>query len=236
MTVRAVARLAAIILLLLACLPSWAIASVFGCGPFWVRVFLAGVGRILGLSVRVEGAPARGGALYAANHISWLDILALGGATPARFIAKAEIARWPAIGWLATLGGSVYVDRERRSATRAQASEVTAALGEGRPVTLFAEGSTGDGVTLAPFRPSLFAAAVEAGAAVQPVAIDYGARAPEIAWPDDAGFAAEIKRMLARRGPVPVTLRFAPPLDARTMDRKALAGASYRAVARALSR
>ena len=234
MTLRAVLRVLAMALLLGVCLPACAIGRLLGGGSFWVSLFLRGTGRILGLRVRSEGAPLRQSVLYAANHISWLDILALGGAVPTRFIAKSEIERWPLIGWLAGFSGSVFVSRERRSATRAQADAVATALGEGQPVSLFAEGGTGDGVRLDPFRASLFAGAIEAGTMVQPVAIDYGARSAEIAWPDGERFSVEIKRMLNRRGAVPVTLRFLAPLDARAGNRKVLAERSFDAVAVAL--
>ena len=234
MTLRAVLRVLAMALLLGVCLPAYAIEKLLGGGAFWASIFLGGSGRILGLRARIEGEPLRKDVLYAANHISWLDILALGGATPTRFIAKSEIERWVLIGWLARFSGAVFVSRERRSATRAQANAVAAALGEGRPVSLFAEGGTGDGVRLDPFRPSLFAGAIKAGTMIQPVAIDYGARSAEIAWPDGARFSVEIKRMLNRRGAVPVTLRFLAPIDARAGDRKLLAERSFDAVAAAL--
>ena len=234
MSARAVGRVLSMALLLLACLPIWAICRLFGGGNFWVRFYLGCVGWLLGLRISVEGSPATGNVLYAANHISWLDIPALGGTAHARFIAKSEIAGWSLIGWLAKIGGSVFVRRQKRSETRAQADAVVTALREGRPVVLFAEGGTGDGVTLSPFRPSLFAAANEAGVAVQPVAIDYGERSPEIAWPDGAGFASEMKRMLNRPAPVRVTLHFLDALDGATVDRKQLAARTHAEIAGAL--
>lgn len=234
MSARAVGRVLSMALLLLACLPLWAICRLFSGGNFWVRFYLGCVGWLLGLRVRVEGRPIMGNALYVANHISWLDIPALGGTVHARFIAKSEIAGWSLIGWLAKIGGSVFVRRQKRSETRVQADAVVDALHEGRPVVLFAEGGTGDGVTLSPFRPSLFAAANEAGVAVQPVAVDYGVRASEIAWPDGAGFASEMKRMLNRPAPVRVTLRFLEALDGATVDRKQLAAKTHAAIGDAL--
>lgn len=232
MGARGAARLLLIAGWLLACLPCWTVARLFGRGEAWVRRFLAGVARILGLRVALDGRPAPGPVLLAANHLSWLDILALGSTVNPRFIAKAEIARWPLVGWLASVGGSVFVSRERRSATRVQADAVAAALGQRRPVALFAEGGTGDGSGLSPFRPALFAAAAEAGAPVQPVAVDYGSRMTEVAWPDGVPFAAELARILSRPGALAVTLRFAPALDGR--DRKAAALAAHRAVAERL--
>ncbi|HWI87277.1 MAG TPA: lysophospholipid acyltransferase family protein [Sphingomonas sp.] len=220
--------------LLLVCLPLWAIFRLGGGGAWWVSFYLGRVGWLLGLRVAVEGRPVTGNALYAGNHISWLDIPTLGGATRARFIAKSEIAGWSVIGWLAKIGGSVFVARQKRAEARKQANAVSIALTEGRPVVLFAEGGTGNGVTLDAFRPSLFAAANEAGAIVQPVAIDYGMRAAEIAWPDGASFKSELLRMLNRPAPVRVTLRFLAPLDGAKLDRKLLAAQTYAAVAGAL--
>jgi len=234
MTARAVGRVLSMALLLMVCLPLWAVCRFLGGGDTIVRFYLGCVGWLLGLRVRVEGRPVTGNALYAANHISWLDIPALGGTVPARFIAKSEIAGWPVIGWLARIGGSVFVQRQKRSAARLQADSVLVALTEGRPIVLFPEGGTGDGIALTPFRASLFAAANEAGVTVQPVTIDYGARAPDIAWPDGAGFASELKRMLNRPAPVRVTLHFLAPLDGARVDRKQLAVATQAAIAKAL--
>jgi 1-acyl-sn-glycerol-3-phosphate acyltransferase len=234
MTIRAVVRVLAMAVLLLVCLPIWAVSRLFGGGAFMVRFFLGRVGWLLGLRVTVQGHPIAGNVLYAGNHLSWLDIPAIGGATRARFIAKSEIAGWSVIGWLAQIGGSVFVARQKRSETRQQANAVSVALTEGRPVVLFAEGGTGDGVTLTPFRPSLFAAANDAGVTVQPLAVDYGRRAAEIAWPTGASFAGELKRMLNRPAPVPVTLHFMPPMDGALIDRKSLARDTYNAVATAL--
>ena len=234
MGARGLVRLALIAGWLAAFLPCWPVARLLGRSDGLVRRFLFVTGRILGLRVAVDGRPATGPVLLAANHLSWLDILALGAVANPRFIAKAEIAAWPLVGRLAAMGGSVFVSRERRSATRVQADAVVAALAGQRPVALFAEGGTGDGLVLTPFRPALFAAAAETGAPVQPVAVDYGARAAEIAWPDDTGFATEMKRILGRGGTIPVTLRFAPLLSGAALDRKTLATRAQAAVAAGL--
>jgi len=230
-----VARVLVMAVLLIAYLPLFGLLRLFGRGNSLVRSYLNWVGWLLGLRIRVQGEPIAGNVLYAANHISWLDIPALGGTVHARFIAKSEIAGWSLIGWLAKLGGSVFVQRHKRSAARAQADEVTIALTEGRPVVLFAEAGTGDGIMLSPFRASLFAAANEAGVTVQPVAIDYGARSAEIAWPDGAGFVSEMKRMLNRPAPVYLTLHFLAPIDGAQVDRKRLAAETHAEIAAALA-
>jgi 1-acyl-sn-glycerol-3-phosphate acyltransferase len=229
-----VTRVLVMAVLLVIYLPVFGLLRLFGRGNGVVRSYLNWVGWLLGLRIRVRGEPVAGNVLYAANHISWLDIPAIGGAVEARFVAKSEIAGWSLIGWLAKLGGSVFVQRHKRSAARAQADEVTIALTEGRPVVLFAEGGTGDGIVLTAFRASLFAAANEAGVTVQPVALDYGARSAEIAWPDGAGFVSEMKRMLNRPAPVHLILHFLPPLDGAQVDRKRLAAETHAAISAAL--
>jgi len=234
MTARMVTRVLVMAVLLVIYLPIFGLLRLFGRGNGVVRSYLNWVGWLLGLRIRVRGEPVAGNVLYAANHISWLDIPAIGGAVEARFVAKSEIAGWSLIGWLAKLGGSVFVQRHKRSAARAQADEVTIALTEGRPVVLFAEGGTGDGIVLTAFRASLFAAANEAGVTVQPVALDYGARSAEIAWPDGAGFVSEMKRMLNRPAPVHLILHFLPPLDGAQVDRKRLAAETHAAISAAL--
>lgn len=235
MTLRAYLRLIAAALILVVCFIGFSIARLFGLEQWWVPRFLRLIGRLVGLRVTIEGKPAGRDVLYVANHISWLDILAIGGTAPVRFIAKDQIANWPLVGKLAKLGGTVFVARERRGATREQADTIVTALGEGRPVMLFAEGGTGDGSIVRPFRASLFVSAVEAGRPVQPVAIDYGPGRMRYAWPPGMSFADEAKRMLNRAEPVPVTLRFLPPLDPHVLDRKALAARSQEAIAGALS-
>ncbi len=149
-------------------------------------------------------------------------------------MAKKEVGTWPFVASLARLQRTVFVDRNKRVTVGDTAGEITQRLSTGDTVVLFAEGGTGDGVSLTPFRASLFVSANEARAIVQPVAVDYGARAGEIAWPHGAGFKSELLRMLNRPAPVPVTLRFLAPLDGSAIDRKLLATETYAAVAGAL--
>ena len=72
--------------------------------------------RILNVSAQVRGdlAPARGNILLVANHISWLDIFVLNAHLPVRFVAKAEIARWPVVSRMVRGAGTVFIQRERR--------------------------------------------------------------------------------------------------------------------------
>lgn len=93
------------------------------------------------------------------NHVSWLDIIVLGSLRPLSFVAKSEIAGWPVVGTLARLQRTVFIDRARRADTAAVNAAVARRLAGGDLIVLFAEGTTGDGTRLLPFRSSLVGAA-----------------------------------------------------------------------------
>lgn len=204
----------------------------------WPRSFLRWTCRAAGIGVTVRGTPVRRDVLYAANHTTWFDIPVVAGASGARFVSKDEVARWPYVGWLARMNRTVFIARAERGRVAAQAEALRAALDEGTPVGLFPEGGTGDGVTLRPFRASLFSALYlgDARTPVQPVAIDYTHERRLIAWTDKRdGFGPELFRLMGLPGRRRVILTFLDPLNPGGFrDRKALAAAAEAAVAQAL--
>ena len=143
----------------------------------WHRAMLKG----LGIRVHATGTLSdKRPLLVASNHISWTDIMVLGSLVDVKFIAKSELEGWPLLGWLSKLQRTVFIERERKRKSGDQASEIATRLGKGDAMVLFAEGSTGDGNILLPFKSTLFGAAsmaITEGAAqevfIQPVAIAY---------------------------------------------------------------
>jgi 1-acyl-sn-glycerol-3-phosphate acyltransferase len=137
--------------------------------------------RLLGVRIKLDGVLAPGRpVLLIANHVSWLDIPVLSAVAPLSFIAKQEVAAWPFVGWLAKLQRSVFIDRGRRAAVAEQASEIAQRLEQGETIVLFAEGTTGDGFRVLPFKSSLLGAALPTrlrphrpDIAVQTLAIAY---------------------------------------------------------------
>lgn len=234
---RAAARIAVALSVLAFCLAGYALTWPIRKRLGWTRFFLQWFGEALGLDVRVEGTPVGRDVLYVANHLSWLDILAMGGATPTGFVSKDDVGQWPLVGMLARIGGTIFIDRQSRRAARGQADQLGLALMEHRPITLFPEGTTNDGASLFPFRPALFASVAPAppGVVIQPVAIDYGDAATEIAWTGDEDLGPNARTVLNRPGPLVCTLRFLPPL-APSDDRKQLAAQAQAAVTAALAR
>ena len=136
----------------------------------WSRVLL----RIFDVRMTVAGAPiTRQAVLYVANHVSWIDIFVMNAQRPTAFIAKSEIRDWPVIGWLVAGAGTLFIERGQRRAIPVVSAAMQARLERGEAVGLYPEGTTSDGVSLLPFRASLFEPAHQAGVTIQPVALVY---------------------------------------------------------------
>jgi 1-acyl-sn-glycerol-3-phosphate acyltransferase len=225
---RLILRALAIVAALLVCLPLHYLWKLLRRPSPWPRRFLGLVARAAGMRVRVIGVPLERDVLFLANHLSWLDILVLAGASGTAFVSKAEVTEVPVVGWLAGLNNTVFIARAERSAVRGQADALRTALASGQPVALFPEGTTDGGPGVLPFRASLLAALYPPlpGVKVQPVALDYGTAAHDLAWVGDEPGLANVRKVLARRGTAEVTLHFLAPVDPATGDRKALARAA----------
>ncbi|WP_432767755.1 MAG: 1-acyl-sn-glycerol-3-phosphate acyltransferase [Sphingopyxis sp.] len=238
-TWRTVARLTLMVLALLFLIVPHLLYRAVGRPSPMVMAFLNAAGWIAGLRIRTTGIRLRRDVLFVSNHVSWLDILALGGAARSAFVSKAEVGTTPLVGWLADQNSTIYVERQARRDIHSQANSLRDALARGRPVTLFPEGTTGPGDGLLPFRASLFQAVIPTPPRlrVQPVFLDYGDQASDIAWLDPESGLDNFKRLLARKRPISLTIHYLDPLpDAAEHDRKAVNEAARAAIAAAIAR
>jgi 1-acyl-sn-glycerol-3-phosphate acyltransferase len=183
--------------------------------------------REAGLTLRVQGQPRPGGALLIANHVSWLDIAALHAACPqARFVSKADVRRWPLLGWLVASGGTLFIDRERKRDAMRVVHEMAAALQRHETVAVFPEGTTGAGAQVLPFHANLLQAAIAVHAPVQPVALRFWTADEPFAWAaqyiGDTTLVASIWRVLTARG-LCVDVSFLLSEASAHADRRALA-------------
>ncbi|HXD46230.1 MAG TPA: lysophospholipid acyltransferase family protein [Pseudolabrys sp.] len=187
-------------------LPGWGFIS---CNYYRV------LARLLRLRVRVVGAPLRGRpVLFVSNHVSWLDIIAIGSIQPVAFVAKSEVRKWPLVGITATMQRTVFVERAKRHQTADAVTQMVERLKGGTPVVLFAEGTSSDGNRVLPFRSALLGAVEMAarhggvpGLAIQPMAICYTAsqgiplgrqHRPLAAWYGDLDFMPHIRALIGR--------------------------------------
>ena len=196
----------------------------------WSRRLL----RMLNVDARLHGKPLLdGNVLVVANHVSWLDIFVLNAVGPVRFVAKAELARWPVAGRLIRGVGTLFVERERRRDARRVNGHAADALARGDIVAVFPEGTTTDGTLLLPFKSSLLQPIVDAQGRVQPMAIRYRAPTGEHsgapAYVGEDSFLTSFWRVTGARSLV-VELHAPPALAARESHRRDLARSAEAAI------
>lgn len=191
--------------------------------------------RVLGIEIaEVHGEPAMD-TLIVSNHVSWIDIPVLGSLIETDFLSKAEVRDWPLIGWMSAQAGTLFIKRGGNQATDLS-EQIEARVRAGKPVVIFAEGTTSDGRQVRRFFPRLLAAAQQAGVAVQPVALRYGTNAV----PDDiAPFINDDSLVphgwqVLRQPRIRVEVHFLEPVPSAGVDRRTLATQCRHAVAAAL--
>lgn len=230
-----IARVAAMLAWTTLIVPLHLVFRLFGRRWLVPPTYLCGLGWFAGLRFTVEGKP-RAHALLLANHLSWLDIMALAAASRTAFVAHSGLTISPALKWLCDQNGTVFITRDRRHTVAGQVAQVREALGE-RRLTIFPEGTTSDGREMLPFKSALLRALEDLpkGVPVQPVALAYD-DPEEIAWVGAVPGLRNAAKILSRTRPVHLTLRFLPPLAGPALaDRKAMASAARAAIARALA-
>ena len=185
----------------------------------------AGMLRALGIRLDVEGPLAPAPVLLLANHVSWLDILAIDALRGVRFVSKADVRHWPFIGYLVASGGTLFIERERKRDALRVVHHVAEALREGATVAVFPEGTTGPGATVLPLHANLLQAAIATGMPVQPVALRYGDAgapfSPAVDW-TEVNLVQSAWRVARARGLV-AHVRALPALQTAGTERRMLA-------------
>lgn len=214
-SLRFAARVAWLLAALIACLPLHGLWRLARQPSPWPRLFLAKAARACGARVSMTGTPEGRDVFYVANHLSWIDIPIMGGVTEMSFVAQAPLADWPVIGWLAKLNHTVFVSRTDRMTVTSQVNQLRAAIALHRPVAIFPEGTTTDGRSLLPFKPSLFEVMLvpPRPLLVQPVCLDFHPVGPDIAWIGEEAGDVNAIRVLRRRGSFEVRVHFLEPFD-----------------------
>jgi len=203
------------------------------------REWAARLLEILQVQVVIKGQPPEPGspALLVANHISWLDIQALGVLDGARFVAKSEVRRWPLVGKIAERTGTFFIKRGcYRDAWRTK-ERVAEALRAGDSVAVFPEGTTTDGSSVQKFHPALLQAALDAHVCVYPVTLRYDTASlagnATAAFIGDMTFASSLLRIL-REPFLVVELRIGPALSPHNRHRRDLAAQARQVIHDAL--
>ncbi|WP_226047636.1 MULTISPECIES: lysophospholipid acyltransferase family protein [Acidithiobacillus] len=208
----------------------------FAAFRWWSRRVLG----IFGIRLRVEGEIPRAPVLVAANHVSYLDILALASVAPGQFVAKREMRSWPFFGFMGEWLGTFFIDRQDARASQRVLKEATKVLERGRIVLIFPEGTTSDGKIVREFYGAPFETAAAAGVPTVPVALRYEDTLrpgqPDRLCPfvGDDSLLRHLWR-LAAAAPLTLRLTFCPPLAA-DLGRRQLASKTHAAISEALRR
>jgi 1-acyl-sn-glycerol-3-phosphate acyltransferase len=191
----------------------------------------------MGLRLVTEGEAHPGPVLLVANHVSWLDILAIDAAQPARFVSKADIRRWPLIGWMVACGGTLFIERERKRDAMRVVHQVAEALQRGDVIAMFPEGTTSGGEGLLPFHANLLQAAVATHVPVQPLALRFSdavsAVSPAAAYIGDMNLVQSMWLIVCARG-LQVRVQRLPVLATEGLDRRAVSERVRASIASAL--
>ncbi|MFK7876521.1 MAG: lysophospholipid acyltransferase family protein [Paracoccaceae bacterium] len=168
---------------------------------------------VMGIRYQRQGQVTSHPGALVANHSSWLDIFTLNAAAPLYFVSKAEVAGWPGIGWLARATGTMFIERDPRQA-KAQTNALQSRLSVGHKLLFFPEGTSTDGLSVIPFKSTLFASffadKVRDHIWVQPVSVRYcppaGTTSRHYGWWGDMDLAPHLLRTLAtqRQGQIKV--------------------------------
>lgn len=242
--VRAIARLTCLVAWTLACYAGWlatrplALVSPSAARRTharFVRTWARVVARILRLRIDVEGALPAPPFFLVANHLSYLDVVALWCEVDAAFLAKSEVSRWPVIGFLARSIGTCFIDRTRKSDVPRAVAQLERALHERGGVIVFPEGTSSAGEHVLPFRPAIFEVAAASGTPVCCASIAYETPPGQppaslaVCWWGDMTFGAHIYRLFGLPS-VRARIAFAGErIEGR--DRKHLAVRAHAAVA-----
>ena len=183
--------------------------------------------RIFGFRVRRYGTPLPGAVMFVANHVSWIDIELMHSQRMMGFVAKAEISRWPLVGWLASRGGTIYHHRGSNDSLHGVMHQMVQRLQSGQAVGVFPEGRTTRGDAIGVFHARIFQPAVLAGVPAQPVALKYGPRGEAqtiVAFAEGESFFGNFIRLLGEPSRV-VEVHFLEPVAPSDDGRRRMAEA-----------
>jgi 1-acyl-sn-glycerol-3-phosphate acyltransferase len=186
----------------------------------------------LGFSRAAIGQLPRRG-LLVSNHLSYLDILVYGATLPCVFVSKQEVRSWPILGLLATLGGTVFIDRGSAASAAAATVRIEQLLADGVVVLIFPEGTSSDGARVLRFYPFLLEPAIRAAAPVIAAAIRYSAEPQaterDLCYYGDIRFAPHLLETLQLPA-IRATIHFAAPVESYP-NRKVAAAFTHQEVA-----
>lgn len=213
-------------------------AAAYAIPHLWHR----GICFLFGIRIDTVGKPvSERQVVYVSNHLSYLDIFALGSLLRASFVSKDDVRDWPVFGFLASIQQTAFMSRKRNQIGNV-AGSLDQMLKDGKSLIIFPEGTSTDGSTVLPFKSSLFKliTATDEAPGLQPVTIRHtmsDGHSVETqddrdlyAWHGDMTLVPHLWAFLQSRG-VEVRIHFHDLVNpAQYEDRKSLARACHEQV------
>jgi len=172
-------------------------------GKFIVKYWLWALRKILNVRITVDGVVSHKPVFFVSNHISWTDIIILGSLSPLTFLSRSDVADWPLIGRLSRMSGTLFIDRETKSAIVQVQQQLKDTLEKNKSVLIFPEGGTSDGKQVKPFKSPLYQAAVDSNCEIQSIALEYehpeGYETSPIPYIDDDVFFSHMLGILKQK-------------------------------------
>ena len=202
----------------------------------WKQRMCLLIARCMGMEIDVIGrVPVSG--MIVSNHLSYLDAVVFGALVPAVFVAKAEVRRWPLVGWLTASGGTIFLQRDNVRMVADVNRRLVTTMAQGTPTMIFPEGTTTGATDPLPFHPALFEPAVRGRLAVWPSALAYSidgrsADVPErVCYWADMTFVPHLVKLMRQRN-VRAVVRFAdgPVMAASRTEAAALSQSAVTAM------
>jgi len=192
------------------------------------------------MDVRLSEAPSsKRSVLVVANHVSWLDIFVINALQPCHFVAKADIRKWPLLGWLVAQAGTIFIARGKRRETRRVQEGLVAGILRGQRIAFFPEGTTSAQGILLPFHSNLFEAAITAGVPIRPYALRYldknGDLDKAANFIGDTTFVDSMMLILKARG-MTAELSELPLIETTGLDRRVVSQLAHTSISTALFR
>ena len=187
-----------------------------------VKLWAIGLLKASGAKVVIEGEKLDGyvhaNHMVIANHISWLDIPILYSQYFVNFVGRAETKKWPLLGLVIRMGGTIFINRKRKKELISVNQIVAKKLNNGACVGLFPEGKTSTGRTVLKFKAPILEAAIIGNSTILPIVLEFyrknGKVAYSVSYAGKVTLWQTVTRSLYLNGFI-VKIKFLPPVPTK---------------------
>lgn len=161
--------------------------------------------KTLGGKIEVKKWEPKNKTVFISNHVSYLDIIILNAVHPFAFVSKAEVAKWPLLGSLASGVDTIFLDRNNPLAVKNLYKDIDDKIAHDDSVLIFPEGTTSNGQEILDFKKGIFMPILRAKSHNDVLGCltiryhlnkKYGHVKDKIAWWGDMGFFSHFLSLL----------------------------------------